>query len=346
MSMRKARTPPTPIRPMHHTLTTYPLPAGGPTTYLQTAYPSSAGVKTKDVPGKAANARFRDWGDIFNASDDLGFGTLMAGAWFDSQHDTRWSATIDLSQPGAPLVPGKNGTPYSYYYHNISQTWQPFAELDWKLTDQLTLTPGVKYTAFHRHVDGPINKGGAGPIDYTDNYDALQPSVSARYAIDDSWNVYAQAASGFLAPPVDVFQVTTPHSIQPEKTWNYQAGTTMQRDNYTVSLDAYYIDFSNFFASIQIPGSSNTTFVNGGGALYRGLEAEGQYVIGDGWSAYVNGSLNNAQYKVTGVDIAESPEYTASAGLLYDTRKGFYGSLIAKLVGPRWGVTMATPSIR
>jgi iron complex outermembrane receptor protein len=326
----------TDTNPADNSLTTYPLPAGGPTVYLATAYPSSAGVKSKDIPGKAANARFRDWGDILNADYDLGFATLQAGTWFDSQHDNRWSGTIDLSKGGA-LVPGKNGTPYSYYYHNISQTWQPFAELDWKLTDQLTLTPGVKYTDFHRHVDGPINKGGAGAIDYTDNYDALQPSVSARYAIDDSWNVYAQAASGFLAPPVDVFQVSKPHSIRPEKTWNYQAGTTMQRDNFTVSLDAYYIDFTNFFASIQIPGSSDTTFVNGGGALYRGLEAEGQYVVGEGWSVYLNGSLNNAQYKGSGVDIAESPEYTASAGLLYDTRQGPYGSLIAKLVGPRWG---------
>jgi iron complex outermembrane receptor protein len=186
-------------------------------------------------------------------------------------------------------------------------------------------------------VEGPVNKGSAGPIDYTDNYDDLQPSVSARYAIDPSWNIYAQIATGFLAPPVDVFQVSKPQSLQPEKTLNYQIGTTMQRDDFTVSLDAYYIDFSNFFASIQIPGSSDTTFVNGGGAIYSGVELEGQYVLGDGWSVYGNASSNSATYKGTSVAVAESPAYTASLGLLYDTRQGPYGSLIGKLIGPRYG---------
>ncbi|HEY4274357.1 MAG TPA: TonB-dependent receptor [Rhizomicrobium sp.] len=144
-------------------------------------------------------------------------------------------------------------------------------------------------------------------------------------------------ASGFLAPPVDVFQVSAPHALRPEKTWNYQIGSTMQRDDFTVSLDGYYIDFTNFFASIQLPGSTDTSFVNGGGAVYSGVELEGQYAIGQGWSAYGNFSSNSAKYKGTDVTVAESPAYTAALGILYDSRQGPYGSLIGKLIGPRYG---------
>ncbi|HEY0266643.1 MAG TPA: TonB-dependent receptor [Rhizomicrobium sp.] len=306
-----------------------------PNVYTATPYASSKGVKTKDIPGKATNARFRAWGDIFTADYDTGFGDLLFGAWFDGQHDRRNSYTIDLTT-NLPAA-GKNGTAYSYDYHTLNQTWQPYIEFDWKVTDDLMITPGVKYTDFHRHAYGPVNKSTVLPFDYTDNYDALQPSVAARYTIEEGWNAYAQVASGFLAPPVDVFQVTQPHGIRPEKTWNYQAGSTLQREDFTVSLDAYYIEFSNYFASIQIPGSTDSTFVNGGGALYYGVELEGQYVIGDGWSLYGNATSNTAKYKGVPVAIAEAPTYTGALGLLYDSRQGPYGSLIGKLVGPRYG---------
>ena len=319
-------------------------PADNKVTYY-TAGNYSAGNSPKDktkaalandIPGKAANARFRSWGNILRADYDLGLGTLEAGLWFDEQHDHRYSGTVDISQ-GNAWVPGKYGTPYSYFYNSVSRTAQPFVEFDWNVTPELTVTPGVKYTYFARHASGPVNKGTSGPLDFQDKYTSLQPSVSARYAIDESWNVYAQVAKGFLAPPVDVFQVSKPGTLKPEETWNYQAGTTLHHDDFTFGLDAYYIDFSNFFASIQIPGSSDSTFVNAGGAIYKGVEAEGQYAIGGGFSAYANWSINSAVYKSTSVSIAESPAYTGSLGLMYDDLQGPYASLIGKLIGPRYG---------
>jgi len=113
------------------------------------------------------------------------------------------------------------------------------------LRDLSTLTPGVKYTYFARHVEGPVNKGSVQPIDYQDKYTSLQPSISARYAIDDNWSAYAHAAKGFLAPPVDVFQVSTPGTLKPEITWNYQIGTSLRRDNVSFGADAYYINNKN-----------------------------------------------------------------------------------------------------
>lgn len=314
------------------------------TYYTAGSYPAGNSPKDKsktslssDIPGKAANARFRAWGNILRADYDTGVGDIIAGLWFDEQHDRRYSGTIDWSQGGA-WVPGKYGTPYSYDYKDVSKTAQPFAEFDWNVTDQLTLTPGVKYTYFSRSVEGPVNKGTSGPIDYGQKWGSLQPSISARYAFDDSWSAYAQAARGFLAPPVDVFQVTTPGTLKPETTWNYQIGTTMRRDRFTIGADAYYIAFSNFFSTIPVPGDpSDTTYVNGGGAVYKGIEFEGQYALGGGFSTYGNYTINAATYNGTGVTIAESPAYTASLGVMYDDQQGPYASLIGKLIGPRYG---------
>jgi len=332
--------------PKDSTVTVYPAPANI-FDYVSKSLKSTG--KVPDMPGKAANARFRAWGDIFTGDYDTGFGDLKFGNWFDGQHDRRWSASIDLTT--GQLTPTKHGTPYSYYYHTLNQTFQPYVEFDWKVTDDLTVEPGVKYTDFHRHAYGPINKSGNGPFDESDNYDKLQPSIAAHYTIRDGWTAYAQVASGFLAPPVDVFQVSSVpaatagsgtthlHGLKPEDTWNYQIGSTLQQDDFTVSLDAYYIDFSNFFASVPLSSDPTlSTYVNAGGAIFDGIEAEGQYAIGEGWSLYGNYSLNSAWYRGTTVGVAESPAYTAAAGLLYDMHHGFYGSLIGKLVGPRWGL--------
>jgi iron complex outermembrane receptor protein len=86
-----------------------------------------------------------------------------------------------------------------------------------------------------------------------------------------------------------------------------------------------------------VPGTTETTYVNTGGVIYQGVELEGQYALGKGFSLYGNYSYNSAQYKKTDVTLAEVPLWLATAGLLYDNRQGPYFSLIWKFVGPRWG---------
>jgi iron complex outermembrane receptor protein len=89
---------------------------------------------------------------------------------------------------------------------------------------------------------------------------------------------------------------------------------------------------------MQVPGTTNTTFVNGGGAIYKGIEFEGQYALGAGLSTYANYTINAATYNGSGVTIAESPNYTAAVGVMYDNLEGPYASLIGKLIGPRYGL--------
>jgi iron complex outermembrane receptor protein len=300
--------------------------------------PQPAGAAT-DVPGKLTNAQFRAYGDIFRLTDDLPFGQFQAGVWVERNDDGRWSEATDLTKGNIPVT-GKLGTPYSYKINDSLTTIQPYAELDWNITPDLTVTPGVRYSNFQRDLDAPINKvKSLTPADYSETFTDLQPSISARYTIMPGWSAYAQAAKGFLAPPINVLEVTGgPSPVKPEQTWNYQVGSAFHQGRWVVGLDAYYIDFSNFITSITNSTTSVTTYLNGGGAVYAGVEAEGQYVLDHGFSLYGNASYNSAKYKGTNVWIAETPEWTAAAGVLYDDRHGPFASVIAKWIGSRYGL--------
>jgi iron complex outermembrane receptor protein len=183
-----------------------------------------------------------------------------------------------------------------------------------------------------------INKTTATPLNTTDTYAAALPSIAANWRIAPTWSAYAQIAKGYLAPPISVAQVTVINTgLKAEETTNYQLGSTWKSHNMTLSGDIYYIDFDNFLTATQIPGTTESTYINSGGVIYEGVELEGQYAVTRGFSLYGNYSYNSAKYKGTEVTLAEVPEWIAAAGVLYDDRKGPYFSLIGKFVGPRFG---------
>ena len=299
-----------------------------------------------DVPGKYADAKFRDYGDTLTFKAHTSQGDILLGAWADLQDDRRYTYALDLSKGGI-MVPGKNGSAYSYDISDFNTTVQPYLEFDWKPFRNTVIKPGIKYSYFRRDYDAAVNKSTKVPLSATQKFSSWQPSISANQIILPGWSAYAQIARGFLAPPMSVFQTQNVGNVSPETTLNYQVGTVMQQKRWTLSFDAYYIDFSNYIASAQIkvPGfGTQSTSVNSGGAIYKGIEVEGQYAIGRGFSLYGNYSVNDAQYKHSSVRVAATPNVLASFGLLYDDNKGPYASIIGKFVGNHWGLDSTTDS--
>jgi iron complex outermembrane receptor protein len=198
------------------------------------------GSSTHDVPGKLTEANFRAVGDTLRFSDELPFGTLKTGLWIDYNQDFRWSESTDLTTGNVPTGTS-SGTPYSYYIRDTLKTIQPYVEMDWNVTSKLTVTPGVRYSNFQRTYDALVNKtatlsGLHEPASYQETFQSVQPSVAAHYTLQTGWTAYAQVAEGFLAPPINVLEVTTaaPPSVKPEETWNYQAGTAFRRGHWVL----------------------------------------------------------------------------------------------------------------
>jgi iron complex outermembrane receptor protein len=301
------------------------------------------------VPGQVLQNDYRSLGTITRLTKGFNFGDVQAGVWYDHQNNARALREVNMSIGSLPLnlddadTGATNGLD-RLLVQNL-QTFQPYVQLDWNVTDALSLTPGVRYMYFDRSVNAAVNVKTGAAQTYDNTFGTVLPSISARYTFTPNWTAYAQVAAGALAPNENFFNHNTPGatSLAPEKTWNYQIGTAIQLPDLTLSADAYYIAFTNFITSHVVGGQS--VFYNLGGAKYMGLEAEATYMLGDGFSLYANGSLNSAKDNLTHQWLPNAPETTGVIGGIY-SNDGLYASLLGKWVGSRFGDSGQTQGLQ
>ncbi|HUA23781.1 MAG TPA: TonB-dependent receptor [Steroidobacteraceae bacterium] len=298
--------------------------------------PNGTPFGANDVPGSLLTNDYRSWGDTLNLQDTFSFGDLKTGMWVDRQFNVRGLANTDETLNDA-FVESVPGSVVSAYYGGrlLNQeltTLQGYVQFDWIPVSNLTLSPGVRYVSFERDVNAVVNVKTGNPQSYDNTFDSTLPSLLAHYMITGNWSAYAQVAKGFLAPNENYFNFEAPGStsLAPQQTWNYQVGTSWQTSRMALSADAYYINFNNEISSETV--GTETVFYNLGGTTYKGVEAEGTYYVGSGFSVYANGSVNSAKDKTTGDWVPFAPNFTASLGAIYNLG-GWYGSLIDKWVG-------------
>jgi iron complex outermembrane receptor protein len=303
-------------------------------------FPNGTSISPTDVPGQQLTNDYRSIGTIIRVTKAFKFGDLQFGTFYDHQYSIRGLYEVDMSDGRAlnfdPDTGAANATDRKLT--QTLQTLQPYAQFDLKPFKGLTLTGGVRYSYFDRDVNADVNVKTGDAQSYDNSFHSFLPSFEARYELNDHWSVYGQIAKGFLAPNENFFNYQDPAgtTLKPETTWNYQAGTSFKTRHLSLSFDGYIIDFSNLIASHTVGG--NTLFYNLGGVTYRGLEAEGTYMIGDGFSIYANGSINSAKENTDHTWVQNAPKATAAGGLIYD-HAGVYASVLTKWIGPRYGDT-------
>ena len=222
-----------------------------------------------EVPGLTKHNDFRDWGSITRATYDFSYGQLRLGLWFDYVANGVYRSRIDFSRGNQVYTTRANTSPYNQYYHNQLTTLQPYIEFAWKPLPNLTITPGVKFTSVTRDLDAVVLSGApVGKSSHT--WSDILPAVAAHYTIQPDWVVYAQIAKGFLAPPLSTLQSTSPGTVTPQTTTNYQIGTVWQTDFATLAGDGYYIPFNNYITSQT--NANGTLFSNQG---WRALQRSG-----------------------------------------------------------------------
>ena len=301
------------------------------------------GKAATDVPGKQSDNGFRAFGDVLRLARTLGPGTLQTGVWLERNLDARYQLPLDMTTGQRSGT--KYGPAYNYQLEDRTDTAQPYVQYDWSLTDQLTLSPGLRYASVTRSLDAALNKiSPPVPAHAEATYSATLPSLSLHDRLSDEWSAYAQVARGFLAPPIDVIELNGSRGLDPELTTNYQVGTAYATRELTFGASLYYIDFKNLIAETEVKtdNGNESAYVNGGGAVYKGAEVEATYALTPMLSVYGNASYNKATYKGSDVQVAATPKVTAALGLLYSHPQGWFGSLMGKFVGRQYGLDNAT----
>ncbi len=299
--------------------------------------------------------QYRNWGDYLLVSKQDEFGTFKTGAWVDYSRNPRYLYGLNYTQTGATAIdlnPATNqfagvganpttalGAPNYNYSYNMTErpkTLQLFAEYEWRATSALVVNPGVKYYRFTREIDASVNQTKARkPLMFSHTDTKVLPYLSANYRVDPNWSAYAQIAQGLLAPNLNQFYVDDPaaNTIKPQQSWNYQLGTVYKHERFNAAADVYYIDFKNYAYKGPTNSSGDPAYIGvAGGAHYSGAEIEATYFLGGGLSLYGNGSVNDAKFKGSKLDVPTVPKSTAAFGLVYNNA-GFFGSLTEKYVG-------------
>jgi iron complex outermembrane recepter protein len=318
------------------------------------------GTPIVGVPGNVFKNSYRSVGTIQRAEKDFDWGDIKLGAWFDHQVNTRFVQNVDLSDGNAinfdpndsnggmvtdaagNVLDNDNGS-IERLQHNQLYTFQPYAQADYQPIAGLTLTGGVKYAFFRRTANDQVQQKSEDQIGFSHDWGKFLPSFEAKYSFTPNLSSYAQVAEGFLAPNLNTFDTTAANnqSFAPEETWNYQTGMAYQGEHLTLGSDVYLVHFTNFIQAVPNPdpklkGSVNDVFVNSGGAVYKGIEAEATYTFDSGVSFFANAGLNKSNLTQNNAGISGAPQGTWNLGAIYD-KNGVYASVIDQWTGGEYG---------
>lgn len=304
-----------------------------------TAPGTKAGPKgNADIPGINKQNKYRVMGGIFRTETQFDAGVLRAGAWAESSDTDRHQYDIDLTLGGIPDPRETKPTPVQYPSVLFNQqssisSFQPYAEFEWEPLAGTLITPGFKEVNITRRVNALVNQTTRLPQNASASYSTNLPFLTLNQRLGNGLSAYAQYAKGFQIPDLKSFYIADPtrNSSDPQKSTNYQLGIVASSHALTWDADIYKIDFTNKYVSNGQSGS-NAAFVNVGGATYRGVEGQLTWLVGGGFAAYVNGSINKAVANDTGKTIAGAPDMTAALGALYNLGP-WSSSLIWKRTG-------------
>ncbi len=309
--------------------------------------PNGTALAPGDVPGQSGRNGLRAWGDMLRATHPLPDGlTVEAGAWVERQTNSRFLLQTDrtLGDGLDPVLTPVAGVPSSTSIDRLQRetlvTAQPYAQLDWQALPALRLTGGVKGALFDRSVDATVMEGTRLSAKFERDFAAALPSATAQLSLAPGWRLYGQAAEGFLAPALQLFDVTDPAgaAVQPERTWNFQLGTSWRSPGLAAAVDGYDIVVNNAIGTRTVGGQS--VDFDEGGVVYRGLEAEATQALRLGVALYGSGSLNQSRQSrgngAPGGSAPATPQATLSSGLLYD-RNAITASMIDRWVGGSYG---------
>jgi iron complex outermembrane recepter protein len=328
---------------------------------------------------------YRVWGDVLRVSDDYDIGGITgqarAGIWYEAQATHRYkyyfdanqcaadnanvyrqdspsqAATVCGAKKGSDLIPGLGYSKDDEY--SAWTQYEPFAEIDIRPTEDLLITPGVKYIHWNHSVNAPVEQGNTCGVDMAcAPYNALGqdfvaaftttdtlPFLQVNYRLDTNWSVYGEYAKGIYVPDISAFEAGTQTTAFPkaETTTNYQVGTVYYADHFTFDADLYYIGIANNYVSLACapPDQNDTCFVNNGRATYEGVEGEGTYAFDNllgmdvtGLSMFANGALMRSVAQTNKWE-PNAPFWTAALGVLFQSSNWRF-SIIDKYTGQQY----------
>lgn len=318
---------------------------------------------------------YRDWWNTFGRTDASPLGN---SATFDDTTHNQWTEELQLTGTAGRLDwadgffyyhadDANTGydalLPGAFYDHNLDDTqttkdWAIFTHGVYHLTDQLTVTGGVRYTSDEKDAIVRVMNLPSSPLDFTTpvNVKATRwsPTAEIAYQATPELMGYFEYSTGFrgggFSPrPSDAVQAT---AFGPEDVTNYELGFKSQWFDNRVRLNAdvfYMLDDGQQNYKNDIDSLGNAWFheVNAGNSINEGVEVElqarpikGLQIDSDVGYLHYRLQSNAAQRTVllcttfsdgSACPQTRAPTWNFSVGVQYAFDMGHAGSLTPRL---------------
>jgi iron complex outermembrane receptor protein len=177
--------------------------------------------------------------------------------------------------------------------------WAVFGQVAYDLTDNATLTGGVRYTDDDKDMTTPITPNPQPPQNVSD--EQVSWDVSLMYALNDDWNVYGRVANGFRAPSIQgrniAFFDANPFSIADSETiLSTEIGfKSVLGERIRLNGSVYYYTIDDMQLS-AIGGEANSNvLVNADQGIGMGVDLDTEILLTDNFVVTFGGSYNDTE---------------------------------------------------
>lgn len=250
------------------------------------------------------------------------------------------------------------GAVYDSRYGSDTTAFAAYSQFDFSLTDQITLTGGLRYTHEKKDIERyfailadsaidpeylPLTVLDVAKGDVPDaKYNTMTPSFVVRYEPHKGLNVYAKYARGFKSGGFNGETSSIDELLQPydpEKVDSYEVGmkSRLLDGRLQLNLAAFWDEHKDIQLSVFTGRNAAESFVlNAARARIRGLEIESTMKPSDNLlvsAAFAYLDAKYLSYIDGGVDVSDNrafphtPKYTASVSADWTAWQGDMGKL-------------------
>jgi len=248
----------------------------------------------------------------------------VAGLYFATNEFEQWQ-TLESNYPGAPPLDGELRTDFD----QTTDTWSAFVQADYDLSEQLTLSGGVRYTDEQKEVDiarTVITPGilslfvfpPYAPFSEDRSESVTDGLVNLSYDVTDDLMFYVSWAqgtkSGGFADSATLLDLS---EYDAEVARTIEAGVRFQAGGLTANATVFSTDVSDY----QLVTFTGTQFVIDNTDLEaRGVESEIFWRPGfaPGLSISWRNTYSEAKDAITGAEIPRAPLLSGGGVLAYE----------------------------
>lgn len=237
---------------------------------------------------------------------------------------------------------------------NETESYAVFGNMDWQLTENLTLGLGARYTYEEKDMSSVGVAGGVGIIATTfqaqvdDSWNDFSPKISLNYQLNNETLIYGSVAKGFKSGGFQGSpgrEVDATRSLDPEIATTYEVGlkTDLLDNSVRLNLAVFFTDYQDlqlvrFGPPIDDPTAGFGVFqtLNASDAEIKGAEVEWNWLLSENLQLSGSYSLNDSEYKdfifidqasnavdLSGQELDRAPEHTYSFAIDYDKELTF-----------------------